>query len=410
MKLMFLGDRIFGGTSAYTKVGYETCTRLADMGHAVAHTPVGKVNLMGKQVYKNIMIYPSGQDYFAEDVAVSNYIDFKADMLITIKDPWVFNEIFKWAINFVPMAVIDHQPISQAITGRLATAFKVIAISRMGQMELQREKISSVYIPHGVRTDIYRPLENKEDCRKRFFLNPNPDVFTVGVVAMNRARKMIPRMLRGYKRFIENNPDIKTQMMLWTNVQPRKPLEDITIGASDAGVWLIPEIIRLGLNEKVHWPKWSDVQKIGGLPEIDPRGGYDMVHLYNCFDVNLLCSGGEGAGLPYLEAAACGIYSVGTRYAAAPEYVGPGITVPYYDYDILSLSGSRLALADIDKMAEALAKIANGNPEKMKKKARAHAERYSWDKIMKDYWEPFLAECEAELRPKWENGKVTTWN
>ncbi|GAH08346.1 unnamed protein product, partial [marine sediment metagenome] len=30
-----------------------------------------------------------------------------------------------------------------------------------------------------------------------------------------------------------------------------------------------------------------------------------MVKLYNCFDVNMLCTGGEGAGLTYIEAAAC---------------------------------------------------------------------------------------------------------
>lgn len=407
---MVLGDRIISGRSAYTKIGYETCTRIVKMGHDVAHTPMGRVNNMGKQVYEDILIYPSGHDWFGEDVIVGNCNDYKADMLIVIKEPWVMNNVFKWAVNFVPFAVIDHQPVSEAITARLTTAFKVIAISRMGQMELKRKGIESTYIPNGVRTDIYKPLENKEACRKTFQLDPDPSVFTVGIVAMNRARKMIPRMLQGFKRFRENNPDIKSQMMLWTDTAPKSQSDDITLGVSDVGVYLVPEIIRLGLNESVIWPNWSEIQKIGGLPELDPQGGIDMVHLYNSFDVNLLCSGGEGAGLTYLESAASGIPSIGTAYAAAPEYIGPGIAVPWHDYCVINTPGTRYALADIDKMAEALTKIANGNPEKMKKKAVVHAQRYSWDNIMEQYWAPFLQECEQELRPKWENGKVTTWN
>lgn len=398
MRIMILGDRI-SGRSAYSKLGYEIGTRLARSGHRIAHTPINRANHMGKQMWDNVLVQYSGNDYFGEDVALQNYTEFKADMLITIKDTWVFNAIPRMPVNFVPFAIIDHTPVSDAITGRLNYAYKTIAISRFGQIELRRKKIESVYIPHAVRCDLYKPLspEEKKQARKTFGLPE--DSFIVGIVAMNRARKMIPRMLRGFKRFKELNPDIKTDLMLWTNIQPRTPSEDVTLGVSDVGVNLIPEIVNLGINDCVHWVNWADVEKLGGIPDSDPNGRWDMVRLYNAFDVNYLCSGGEGAGLTYIEANACGIPSIGTNIAAAPEYIGPGRTVSWHDYIIFNTPGVRYVLPDIDGMAEALRKIYDADREKLAVKCRRFAEGYDWNLVMEAYWKPFLEECKAELYP-----------
>jgi glycosyltransferase involved in cell wall biosynthesis len=410
LKIMVLGDRVLAGHSAYSKVGFELCTRSADLGYEVAHTPMGRVNQMGKYGFQKILIYPSGQDYFAEDVAISNYFDFKADLLITIKEPWVFNRIFREAVNFCPMAIIDHSPVSDAITARLTTAFRVIAVSRFGQIELRNKQIESTYVPHGVRTDVYRSLdpEIRKKCRRLFGL-PEDD-FIVGIIAMNRARKMIPHQLRAYKRFRELNPDVKTHMMLWTDVMPRSPPDDVTTGVSDVGVNLVPEIKQLGLLEAVIWPKWDQIKSIGGLPEYDPKGDWDMVKLYSSFDVTLLCSGGEGAGLPYLESQSCGVPCMGTNYAGATEYIGAGIAVPWNDYVIVNTPGVRYVMADVDKVAEGLTRLCNADREKWGRKCRAFAERYDWKVVVNDYWKPFLEECESELYPKLTKGGLTKWD
>ena len=88
---------------------YETCTRLADAGHQVAHIPMGMANRMGIQKFeRGIWIYPSGNTPFGEDVAVKHYAQFKADMLITIKEPWCFSTLHNEAINYVPMCVVGE--------------------------------------------------------------------------------------------------------------------------------------------------------------------------------------------------------------------------------------------------------------------------------------------------------------
>jgi glycosyltransferase involved in cell wall biosynthesis len=407
MRIMFLGDRLWG-TSAYAKVQYNLAKRLVEKGHQVAHTPMGRALRGGEMSYGGILLQRSSPgDIFGEDIAVHNYTKFRADILITVKEPWVFQSLHQQAINFCPMAVIDHSPVSMFITSKIKTAFRVIAISTFGQRELKMNGIESNYIPHGVDTKIYRPLseEQRKECRKMFLLPE--DAFVVLIIALNRSRKMIPRMLRGYKRFVESNPDVKTRLMLWTDIYPAEPSEeDYTPGVADVGVNLLPEILSLGLNDIVMWPEAKLIRE--GIPEWS-EGGWDMVKLINSADCLLLCSGGEGAGLPYLEANSCGVVPIGTDYAGAPEYVGPGITVPWSDYVILNTAGTRYALADIDSMASAIERVLNTDRERASRKCRRFAERFDWEIIVEKYFTPFLEDCEADLRPLITAEGVKKW-
>jgi len=287
MRLMFLGDRIWG-RSAYSKVIYNLSTRLLKEGHEIAHIPMTRSLKGGPFNQNGVLVYPSGLDSFAQDVSVGHYMNFKADMLITVKEPWVFSTLHKEAINFVPMAIIDHAPVSASITSRLHTAFKVIAISRFGQNELKRNQIESTYIPHGVQTDVFRPLNEaqKMACRKMFALDL--DEFVVGIIAMNRSRKLISRQILGYKRFLDLNPDVKSHMFLWTDIKPILRYDEPSVGISDVGVSLLPEIMELGMGEALKWPDRKSVAE--GMPEWDGDNyidGWDMVKLYNSFDVNI---------------------------------------------------------------------------------------------------------------------------
>jgi glycosyltransferase involved in cell wall biosynthesis len=369
------------------------------MGYSVAHVPMGRANRMGKWSYQGVLIYPSGQDPFNEDVILDHYIDWKADMLIVLKDVWTIQQTHKLAVNFVPYVPVDHSPISASITSRLHTAFKILTPSRYGQRELKQAGLESVYIPHGVDVQTFRPLENRADCKRMWFIK-DPDDFTVLIVARNQSRKQIPRMLRAYKRFLELNPDIESHLLLWTDVQPlgREAYEGaVSLGVADVGVNLLPEIMELGLGEVVLWPDARLVRE--GLPDWAGPQGHDMVKLYNAADVLLGTTGGEGFFLPGLEAQACGVPIVVTDYSSAPEICGAGLTIPPSDYVVLNSPGTRYALADIDKTAEALTKIANADREKLAKKGRAFAERYSWENVINQYLVPFLRQCEQELFP-----------
>lgn len=416
LRILVLGDRIWG-TSGYSKVVYSMCKGMISLNHRVAHLPMAKSMRGGKFGYEDILIYPSENDPWGEDVVSDRYTDYRADMLITVKDVWVFNVIPHIAFNWVPICPVDHSPVSPAITSKLHTCFKVIAISRFGQRELRSKDVENVeYIPHDVDTKIFQPLEGKKaECKKLFFLDP--DEFTPGIVALNRVRKMLDRQLRGYARFLDWNPDAKkhSHLWLWTSVQPIQPTfeEEALPEPSDSGVNLLPEIMELGLGESVRWPEWKDVQKIGGLPDWNPKpdymGGWDMVKMYNAMDVLMLCSGGEGFGEPLLEAQSCGVPVVTTDYGAGPELCGAGLTVRWDDYIVIRTPGTRLALPSIDDMARALTKIYNADREKLARKARSFAMRYDRENVLNTYWKPFLEKCEVELKPLVTKEGIKAW-
>lgn len=407
MRIMLLSDNIMRRLSAYSKVTYALSKALVEMGHQVAHIPLRGMKDI-TMTYEGVTIYPSGNDTFGEDVATEHYANFNADMLITAKEPWVFQTLQHQAINFAPMAIIDHAPVSTMITRVLQDAFKVIAVSKFGQGELTRRGRSSSYIPHWVDLDTYEYLPEHHKEIRDIFCIPQ-DAFTVGIIAMNRSRKMIAHQLRGVKRFIELNPDIKTRLWLHTDVYPHQAMDPGT-SVGDAGVNLLPEIDDLGLSPYVMWPDQETIWK--GLPERIPTYGVqdlDMVKLYNALDVNLLATGGEGAGLPYIEASACGTPSIGTNYAAAPEYVGPGYIIPAKDYIILNTPGTRYAIPDIDGIADALAKAANSDKAKMAKRLQHHARDYGTENVVKTHLKPFLDEAEAELRPVFTKDGQGLW-
>lgn len=429
LKILEASDKI-SGRSAYSRVSDQLLKRLAAIKdgdkprYEVAHIPMGKAFNMGKWITReNITIYPSGNTPFAEDVMVEHYVDFGADILITLKEPWVFHSIYKMAVNFVPNAIIDHSPVSPYITNALHTTFKTIAVSRFGQRELKQAGIDNVeYIPHGVDSKVFRPLEeHKKDCKKMWHLDD--DDFTVLLVARNQARKQIPHQMRIYQRFREMNPDVKSHLYLWTEARPSTELTEDTVtplGQADLGVNLMPEMMALGIMQSVRFPEETDLIKkglddwVGDVYGPDQKS-YDMVKLYNCADVLLGCTGGEGFFLPGIEAQLCGIPEVVTDYAAQPETLGAGYLIPWTtndnrpDYDVSNSAGVRYVKANIDRAAEALTKVMNGDRAKISRRARQFAMRYDWDRVINEHVVPFLDLCESELRPKLTKEEVSKW-
>ena len=405
LNILWLSDKITG-TSAYSRVTAECCTWLVSNGHNVAHVPIGRANRLGGLVEKGVLIMPSGLDLLSEDIILDHYVDFHADMLITLKDVWTFRQIPDMGMNWVPFVPIDHEPLSSLIVSKLnrGTAFRVIAISRFGQRLLRQAGVESAYFPHGVRTDVFKVLD-KAECKKTWFLDP--DDFTVLFVGKNQSRKMIPRVLRAFKLFRERNPDIKSHMLLWTDVQPSQSVEiEPFTGVADVGVNLLPEIFNLGIQNDIIWPDPKLYR--AGLPDWAGEQGNDMVKLYNCANVVISLSG-EGFWLPGLEAEATGCPVICADYAAAPEICGAGYTIPVIDYVILNTPGTRYPVCDVDKAAEALAKIANADESKLAKKARAFAERFDWKRVLETYFKPFLEECETELKPLVTKTGVSHW-
>jgi glycosyltransferase involved in cell wall biosynthesis len=371
--------------SAYAKVAFNLFKGIRDK-HQVAHTPMLYANKLGMFGHENLLVYPSGDKEFGEDVIERNCHHFNADAVLTMKDLYVFETLMHKPLEWIPYVPIDSTPVSPGIINRLKYAFKIISMSKFGYDELKKAGIDSTMIPHGVPEE-YKQLEDKATGRRRFHINP--EEFVIGFVGLNTVRKNIPRLLEVIRATIDMNPDVDVKGFLWTNIDKEVPLR--------------PTMLDLSLNEYIRWPN-PDMYK-HGLPE------EMMIAMYNSFDCTITV-GNEGYWMPGLESLACGVPIIAPDYAAAADRVGRGCgyKVKVKDWTRNNPVGVRQPLVDVVDTAKKITKIINGDPAKYAKYAVRHASKYRWPRIIEKHWMPFLQECEKLLLPLVKNGEITRWD
>jgi glycosyltransferase involved in cell wall biosynthesis len=116
------------------------------------------------------------------------------------------------------------------------------------------------------------------------------------------------------------------------------------------------------------------------------------------FDVHLMCSRGEGFGVPVLEAAACGVPSIVSAFTAQPELVADHgwVTAVQPDWDALQSAwfATPLIHCIVENLQDAY--LTSVNPER-RAAARSHAEFYEHSVVFDRYWKPILTEIDKRM-------------
>lgn len=221
----------------------------------------------------------------------------------------------------------------------------LVAMSRWGRdlvaPALQREVH---FIPHAVKTDVFRPptaIEKvaartqidgafrvgmarglaagygaaqerpsqaafaEEVERRRFRLS---DRFVVLCVMANRARKYWWDALQAFAGLVAVRPDARLIAVCGdrTGIAPDSwPLEELC------------KRLKLRLEETDDDPNVTLIETLADRPEMPDD--HSMAQLLWASDLALLLGGGEGSGLPQLEAHACGIPCLVGDYSASSE-------------------------------------------------------------------------------------------
>ena len=146
-------------------------------------------------------------------------------------------------------------------------------------------------LPHGVDTDVYKPLPGRAELRRTFWQTEfaGPDDFLMLNVNVNQRRKDVGRSLEVLKAVRELGVPAKLLMHMSC--------------ISDDGLHLEKIGRQLGLECNVHWSHHDHlfVRGQGKFKEAD------MNQLYNIADLYLTTSLGEGWGLGITEALAAGV-------------------------------------------------------------------------------------------------------
>ena len=333
-----------------------------------------------KTPFGEIAHYPRGLSSYSDDIMPHHYKHFQAatpgkkHMLMTLYDAWVYKNPELDEIPIYSWTPLDHITMPPGVEKWLKKDnVTPIAMSPFGQRQMEQNNIESIYIPHSIDTNKYKPTDKIASKPTREFMGISEDDFLVGIVAANKAngqmhRKAFAENLMAFALFVKDNPTAR----LYIHSEPSKAYGGFDLGSLVRAVG-IPQ-------ENVLFPN-----------PIDLRYGFSEAHmaaLYTSFDVLLSTSYGEGFGVPTVEAQACGTRVITSNWAASQDLVGEDSFLidgqPFWDEP----QQSWFMIPKIPSILQAL----NSAKElpRHSEKSIEFATDFSNKNVWQNYWVPFL--------------------
>jgi len=372
---------------ALVEEGYEVYVLHRDYrGEPIVFPRGCDVATMGGRALDGITLLPVGREQWGQDVFPYYISKFRPDYVHTLGDIWCHQQIpeiqsktrgdFKWLAHYV----FDTENVVGFWHNSIRNTDIAIVPSKNSYDMLKHSKHDNVkYIPHGINVNVFKPAIYEEKMEIRKQLKIPEKVFVILMVAHNQYRKMVNRLVDAFEIFHKNNRD----SLMVLHCLPK-----------DVTGWDLPQIISdKGLGGSIIF-----TDKAGkGIGDIHVKEEV-MRKLYCMADVHALSTGGEGFGIPLVEAMACGIPNVTTHYTTGEEFLAEkkedgqivndrGMLIPYVDLEEHH-TGGFWAKIDRAKMAEAFQYLKN-NPDEAKQmgmKARKFAvENYDMNKV-KEQW------------------------
>lgn len=386
---------LWHSVAAYVRSGYGSCTRhivgrLAKRGFKFVTTHYYGIDSGGVLIINGVPALPAKTGSFGE-LSVRHYVKtLKPNMAILHTDPWAFPWFPTLPCLTMSYGPLDHilypenlQDLMRQYDYRVAPA--KFTVEEWGSYD---PPIHFDWIPHGVDTSIYKPMDKK---RAKQFYKIDPESFVIGMVGANsdkEPRKNWTGMLKAIRIFLDNNPDVRDiRCIIYTNPKDQRgvdielflrkyKLADITITQS-------PFVFETGIKDE------------------------EMARLYNAFDVLLHASYREGFGICMYEAMACGVPVIAHDFSSMTEAIVEengrrhgwlAKTAVYVDTPI----GATSAIPDVYDIAKCIDKAYF--KEKQRKRygryAREFALKFDWDRIVDDMWVPYLDRIIEESKPK----------
>jgi glycosyltransferase involved in cell wall biosynthesis len=161
-------------------------------------------------------------------------------------------------------------------------------------------------IPHGIDTEIFRPLD-RVAARRSLRLDVPPGAFIVGNVNRNQPRKRLDLTIQIFAAWIKQHGVTNARLLLHC-------------AEKDTGWNLRKVAAYYGVADRLILTGTEDIR--------DLQDVHRLRLVYNCLDVQVTTTLGEGWGLTTMEGMACGIPQIVPDASALGEWAAPAVKIP----------------------------------------------------------------------------------
>lgn len=335
--------------------------------------PVARIN--------GLTLLSQGYASHGEDMLIPHYTRYVPDVYVLLYDIWVYEkEILQGVPNLTAYTPIDSRTIPPLVLDRLKACRYVWSMSKHGERLLNAAGVKNTYVPHGVDCEAYTPVDR---AAARAQLDLPADAFVACMVAANKGfpdRKNIRATLKAWAHFVQKHPG--SVLVLHTTQYEVHGGPNIKKIADHYG---IPD-------EALRLPDPYEHVQGRYTPKV-------MNLIYNAADVKLLPSGGEGFGVPVIEAQAAGCPVIVCDATAQTELCGAGWLIPIDPLDgyEISLQYAEWARPLPSQIITALeSALAAKGDQALRDQARAFGLTYEIGHVWRTYAKPALvAQVEA---------------
>jgi glycosyltransferase involved in cell wall biosynthesis len=421
-KVLFVTEATYLN-SGYSIYGHELLTRLHKSGkyEIAEHSSYGnmsdpRVKFIPWKYYANAPEETDSQELktfyksrptheFGEWRFDKVSLDFRPDVVACIRDPWmdsfIQNSHLRPYYSVLMMPTADSLYLDFDWINTYSKADGALTYTEWGKRVLDHEsggKINTLgAAPYGVDYDVFSPVENKEEHKKRFGLPP--DSIIIGTVMRNQKRKLFPDLIQAFADSLDRVPEnVSSKMYLYLHTSyPDKQCWDLPRLILESGVAsrvlvsyickfckkASPQIFKDARTLCPHCNNVSCVMPNVGLGYTNEQ----LIDTYRLFDLYCQYSISEGFGCPLVEAAAIGVPVVTVDFSAMQDFadrVGAykvKIQRHFREFESHMLR----AYPDNKHLTEIITKFVQLPPDYRKKKGeqmRAKAKPYyNWDRV-----------------------------
>lgn len=380
-------------TTGFGQTSRQIASGLVDKGHTVVCFGIGVSGEVFDRDAYPYKIWAVGKQNLISQL--SDFLSFEKPDVIFINfdlvaiERWysVIRDTLKWKGRVLAYFVVDGLPIDHSFLKSLKEIGCALTPTNVVANYLRSVGFENISVaPLGVDRNIYRPLDNRHELRKRINLE---NKFVVGVFGRNNERKQHPRVLMAIKNLV--NDEQLDDLVLYLHCQP---IDDVRLGG-----WDLQEIAnRLKINHVCYFPEKNFVNVMGVPVSREKSGGeslgtqgifptdYTYVERLNCCDLIINPSFCGGFELSIIEAQACGVPVASTNdNGIMREVCGDGaILLDPSDFGIWRTGAYQFHVAP-STIAEAIKQVKNNTAyrEELIQRGFENVQKYSWD-ILKE--------------------------